>query len=101
MNALLHIQMDEEHGSLERLLRVTRHRGFNITQMNVSANQEHQGYDITLRVAGERELKLLTRQLDKLMNVQQLNVLSHAHQDAASAFYAQTGFSESQHAHTA
>ena len=76
MNALIHLQLGLHNGSLERLLRVIRHRGFHISNMNVALTPDGQCYDVTLRIESQRQLLLLTRQLSKLTDVMQLDVLS-------------------------
>ncbi|MEZ9368691.1 acetolactate synthase 2 small subunit [Shewanella sp. 10N.286.51.B2] len=53
---------------LERVLRVTRHRGFSIINMNMQLNEAG---SVTLHfdVKSERVIELLTHQLNKLIDV--------------------------------
>ncbi|MGX2947984.1 acetolactate synthase 2 small subunit [Frederiksenia canicola] len=63
----LTIQASQRPETLERLLRVIRHRGFTVVQLNV----ESDGKVISLhaQVQSERELPLLVHQLVKLPDV--------------------------------
>ncbi|WP_026958391.1 MULTISPECIES: acetolactate synthase 2 small subunit [Aliagarivorans] len=69
----------------ERVLRVTRHRGFRVQSMELS--QHGSGYEqqqhIALRVSSERPIHLLRSQLEKLVDVQQVEL--NATHSAASA----------------
>ncbi|MCG9756990.1 acetolactate synthase 2 small subunit [Shewanella insulae] len=60
---------------VERVLRVTRHRGFKVTEMDM-----HLGDNGTTRlrmvVESERALELLSHQLNKLIDVTECEVLS-------------------------
>ncbi|AZG33859.1 MAG: acetolactate synthase 2 small subunit [Shewanella psychromarinicola] len=60
---------------LERLLRVTRHRGFTVTQMQVRINDDA-SMAVDLWVEAERAIELLSTQLDKLIDVTHCKVLS-------------------------
>ncbi|QIM62533.1 acetolactate synthase [Pasteurellaceae bacterium Orientalotternb1] len=63
----LTIQANQRPETLERLLRVIRHRGFTVVQLNAESN----GSVISLhtQVQSERELPLLVHQLVKLPDV--------------------------------
>jgi len=54
---------------LERILRVVRHRGFQITAMNMTQENDDK-IQLHLTVVSERPLYLLTSQIDKLMDVE-------------------------------
>lgn len=53
---------------LERILRVTRHRGFKIEQLD----WHHESGELILTVSSQRALHLLTTQLAKLVDVQEI-----------------------------
>lgn len=53
---------------LERVLRVSRHRGFNVTAMNWDAEQGK----LEMTVTSQRALHLLMAQLDKLIDVKRV-----------------------------
>lgn len=53
---------------LERILRIVRHRGFRVSAMNMESTQNDK-IRLYLTVTSERPLHLLTTQLDKLMDV--------------------------------
>ena len=61
---------------LERVLRLTRHRGFRIEQMDMTT----QGANlvINMTVESERAIELLSRQLEKLLDVTLVQVQEQA-----------------------
>ncbi|WP_437616093.1 acetolactate synthase 2 small subunit [Erwinia sp. V71] len=54
---------------LERILRVVRHRGFQICAMNMAAANNVSNINIEMTVASQRSVDLLSAQLSKLMDV--------------------------------
>lgn len=59
---------------MERILRVARHRGFKVTQMQMRINDDNVSLD--MEVDSERAIELLTNQLTKLIDVTQCKVLT-------------------------
>ncbi|ART82509.1 acetolactate synthase 2 small subunit [Oceanisphaera profunda] len=61
---------------LERVLRLTRHRGFRVAQMDMTT----QGANLVINmlVESERAVELLSRQLEKLLDVTLVQVLEEA-----------------------
>ena len=55
--------------TLERVLRVVRHRGFQICSMNMETANDTQNINIELTVASQRPVDLLFSQLNKLVVV--------------------------------
>ena len=55
--------------TLERVLRVVRHRGFHVCSMNMAAASDAQNINIELTVASQRPVELLFSQLSKLVDV--------------------------------
>ena len=55
--------------TLERVLRVVRHRGFQICSMNMETATDAQNISIELTVASPRPVDLLFSQLSKLVDV--------------------------------
>ena len=55
--------------TLERVLRVVRHRGFHVCSMNMVAASDAQNINIELTVASPRSVDLLFSQLNKLVDV--------------------------------
>ena len=53
--------------TLERVLRVVRHRGFHVCSMNMAAASDAQNIELT--VASPRSVDLLFSQLNKLVDV--------------------------------
>jgi len=54
---------------LERILRVIRHRGFQVHTMNMASLANTDNINIELTVASQRSVDLLSMQLSKLMDV--------------------------------
>ncbi|OMQ20983.1 MULTISPECIES: acetolactate synthase 2 small subunit [Serratia] len=59
---------------LERVLRVVRHRGFQVCAMNMAAGSNPDNINIELTVASQRSVDLLSSQLSKLMDVSSVEV---------------------------
>ncbi|MGL4447224.1 acetolactate synthase 2 small subunit [Shewanella sp.] len=59
---------------LERVLRVTRHRGFKVRQMQMRMNDDA-SLSLDMEVDSERAIELLSQQLNKLIDVTQCKVL--------------------------
>lgn len=61
---------------LERVLRVTRHRGFLVQSMQIEQfdSAESNGYTIKLQVKSQRPIAHLTNQLVKLFDVEQVSL---------------------------
>lgn len=69
----LSIEVKQQSIALERFLRVTRHRGFNLTSMNIETSEEK--YIVNMMVDSDRPIYLLTQQLKKLVEVNQVEIL--------------------------
>lgn len=54
---------------LERILRVIRHRGFQVCAMNMVSGTSVENINIEMTVASQRSVDLLSTQLSKLMDV--------------------------------
>ncbi|GGQ00770.1 acetolactate synthase 2 small subunit [Shewanella ulleungensis] len=70
----LEITVQQRPEVLERVLRVTRHRGFKVTKMNVYINEDA-SMAVDLWVEAERAIELLSTQLDKLIDVTHCKVM--------------------------
>ena len=60
--------------TLERVLRVVRHRGFQICAMNMETATAAQNINIELTVASPRPVELLFSQLNKLVDVARVEI---------------------------
>lgn len=60
--------------TLERVLRVVRHRGFQICAMNMETGSDAQNINIELTVASLRPVELLFSQLSKLVDVAHVDI---------------------------
>ena len=54
---------------LERILRVVRHRGFQVYSMNMASVANAENINIEMTVASQRSVDLLSSQLSKLIDV--------------------------------
>ncbi|MGA9617470.1 MAG: acetolactate synthase 2 small subunit [Serratia proteamaculans] len=69
MQHQLSIQARFRPEMLERVLRVVRHRGFQVCAMNMATAANTDKINIELTVASQRPVDLLSSQLSKLMDV--------------------------------
>nr|WP_318384931.1 acetolactate synthase 2 small subunit [uncultured Enterobacter sp.] len=60
--------------TLERVLRVVRHRGFQVCAMNMESATDPQNINIELTVASPRPVELLFSQLSKLVDVARVEI---------------------------
>lgn len=63
------IVTNDSPGCLERILRLTRHRGFDITFICAEEASINKGLHIALRVKGDRDTRNFCAQLNKLVDV--------------------------------
>lgn len=74
MQHTITVGLDHQPVATERLLQVTRHRGFRVEGIMMVSSPATQQQTITLNVSGERPIETLTKQLAKVYHVQHLNV---------------------------
>ncbi len=74
MSASIEMMISHQTGSLERILRVVRHRGFQIDSMQLSSAIESTQRVLSMKVRGERNIERLTAQLNKLWDVHSLTL---------------------------
>lgn len=85
MKSLLIIQGYNSPELLERLLRVIRHRGFTVQNLNAETSENEQDLHLTLTVSSERDISLLTKQLEKIFGITKVAALSQDGMIKASA----------------
>lgn len=59
---------------LERVLRLTRHRGFRVDDMSMSTQDNGQNLAISLNVFSDRPISQLSLQLEKLLDVTKVQI---------------------------
>ncbi|CUU22377.1 acetolactate synthase 2 small subunit [Duffyella gerundensis] len=59
---------------VERILRVVRHRGFQLCAMNMASGINAESVNIEMTVASQRSVELLSSQLNKLMDVASVQI---------------------------
>ena len=70
----LKITASDQPTVLERLLQVSRYRGFTVTGMTMFPSNESEQLDIELSVASEQPVANLEKQLNKLFDILDVNV---------------------------
>ncbi|NTS75848.1 acetolactate synthase 2 small subunit [Catenovulum sp. SM1970] len=78
MSHTFNIIAKQQPAMLERVLRVVRHRGFNLQSLNVADCTESGNVEIELTVSGVRPIETLQKQLDKLYDIAHLELTSAA-----------------------
>lgn len=76
MQHTLNITTRNEASVVERLLQVTRYRGYQLAGLAMTPLTDRAGLQITLTVQSDKPITLLTSQLVKLYDVQQLELVS-------------------------
>jgi acetolactate synthase II small subunit len=79
----LTIQTGLEVVAVERLLQVTRYRGFQLAGMEMKPLADMSGLLVTLNILTDKPISLLTAQLNKLYDVQHLELHAAAPVTAA------------------
>lgn len=72
----LELRLKSSPEVLERVLRITRHRGFKVKNMNMTELDGNLFFALT--VEAERRIELLSAQLNKLVDVQYCQVIPQA-----------------------
>ncbi|MEG9498797.1 acetolactate synthase 2 small subunit [Mannheimia indoligenes] len=67
----LTLKANKRPETLERILRVIRHRGFEVKSLKVEANNAT--FELELTLVSQRQISLLTYQLEKLFDVIEIN----------------------------
>ncbi|OGO75325.1 MAG: acetolactate synthase [Chromatiales bacterium RIFOXYA1_FULL_46_5] len=73
MNHVLTIQTKNQPVVLERLLQVTRYRGFEVAGMEMKPLADFSGLLVTLSIVSDKPISLLTNQLNKLYDIEYLD----------------------------
>lgn len=74
MNHVLNITATNTPAVVERLLQVTRYRGYELAGLELKPRNDAQSLSITLTVRSDKPIHLLTSQLHKLCDIQQLEL---------------------------
>lgn len=74
MKHALELTLQPSPEVLERVLRVMRHRGFSVTNMQMKTNEDA-SIVLAVEVETERAIELLSNQLDKLYDVAECRLM--------------------------
>jgi acetolactate synthase II small subunit len=80
MKHQLKLEVKNQSVAVERFLRVVRHRGFSLLNLQLEPNDDK--YFVNMTVDSNRPVYLLTQQLEKLLDVVQVQLLAAEHQQA-------------------
>jgi len=75
MKYLMMIKGDNSPELLERLLRVCRHRGFRVQNINGETAENEKSLYLNLTVCSERPVSLLSKQIEKLIGITQVETI--------------------------
>ena len=78
------IMADDRQVVLERILQVTRYRGFLINGINAKVNTGNNIATITLQVSSNRPITLLIDQINKLIDIKGVTVDNSAAQQCSA-----------------
>ena len=92
MNYMVHLQTEVRPASLERLLRVIRHRQFEVRTLNMEESADRRRLTVQVTVRSERPIDQLRNQLMKLNDVLWVEMA----QDLPRDMLAETGEKRSQ-----
>lgn len=67
----LTITANKRPETLERILRVIRHRGFEVKNLNVESTDST--FNLNFTLSSKRQLSLLTHQLEKVFDIIEIN----------------------------
>lgn len=76
----LMVTLKQQSVAVERFLRVVRHRGFDLTKVNIVMQDNH--FNVAMTVDSDKPLYLLTTQLNKLVDVTHVEIASKLQQQA-------------------
>lgn len=85
MKYLMIIKGDNSPELLERLLRVCRHRGFSVQNINGETTEDEKLLHVTLTVCSDRPINLLSKQIEKLVGIIQVATIGQEQAIKASA----------------
>lgn len=75
MQNTIELVVDHNPVAIERVLQVSRYRGFNVTGLRFMQKNATQHY-LQLQVTSNRNIELLMKQLAKIFHVFELNLVS-------------------------
>ncbi len=74
MNFILQLRLKNIDGVLERVLGVVRYRGYQVLKLMANPSPDGARMDVTLKVGSKSKNNHLTRHLQKLLDVEALEV---------------------------
>jgi len=76
MSCCLELALDRAEGALLRVLGTIERRGWNVLSVNAASTA--QTYSVNVTLEGERDPEILCRQLQRLVDVQEVRLLGPA-----------------------
>ncbi len=85
MNVLtLQLRVKNEEGALLRVLSMTRRRRFDLVRLNADSSADGRFLDVRMTVQAERSGPAFVRQIEKLVDVDQVEVVKSAEADGGA-----------------
>lgn len=85
MNVLtLQMRVKNEEGALLRVLSMTRRRRFDLVRLNADSSADGRFLDVRMTVQAERSGPAFVRQIEKLVDVDQVEVVKSAEADGGA-----------------
>jgi len=81
----LQLRVKNEEGALLRVLSMTRRRRFDLLSVNADSSADGRFMDVRMTVKAERSAPAFVRQIEKLEDVTQVEVLDSAGESSAHA----------------
>lgn len=81
----LQLRVKQSEGALVRVLGVTRRRRFDLLQLTANASEDGNFLDVRMTVRADRAENTLLRQIEKLEDVSQVEILNPAKIEHAGA----------------
>lgn len=74
MISIVNIQGHNSPELAERVLRIARHRGFELLKIEAEVQHENNELSLSIKVSSTRDITLLTKQLDKVFGIISVNI---------------------------
>jgi len=80
----LQMRVKNEEGALLRVLSMTRRRRFDLVRLNADSSADGRFLDVRMTVQAERSGPAFVRQIEKLVDVDQVEVVKSAEADGGA-----------------
>jgi acetolactate synthase regulatory subunit len=81
----LQLRVKNEEGALLRILSMTRRRRFDLIRLNADSSADGRFLDVRMTVQAERSAPAFVRQIEKLVDVDHIEVLNSADAESSAS----------------